>query len=216
MTRYVALVDGKPGSYGLTVPDLPGCTSAAATTDEVSHRATEAVRLWAEDARLPMVRNYLSRARSRRCAPIPKWRRRLPRAPLWRSYRSSSMRAGRPRQTSRSTPACSQPSTRQPLRADLRARPSWRALRARRSKARADRIRELRPPAISHPGLSERCPSADWRSQVYTLSYTKQKGEPAKRGYSDLAWASGRRWARGLLRGGWEGHILHDGCLSQE
>ena len=22
------------------------------------------------------------------------------------------------------------------------------------------------------------------------------------------------RWARGLLRGGWEGHILHDGCLS--
>ena len=50
MTRYVALVDGKPGSYGLTVPDLPGCTSAAATTDEVLHRATEAVRLWAEDA----------------------------------------------------------------------------------------------------------------------------------------------------------------------
>jgi predicted RNase H-like HicB family nuclease len=50
MTRYVALVDGKPGSYGLTVPDLPGCTSAAATTDEVVRRATEAVRLWAEDA----------------------------------------------------------------------------------------------------------------------------------------------------------------------
>jgi predicted RNase H-like HicB family nuclease/predicted RNA binding protein YcfA (HicA-like mRNA interferase family) len=50
MTRYVALVDGKPGSYGVTVPDLPGCTSAAATTDEVLRRATEAVRLWAEDA----------------------------------------------------------------------------------------------------------------------------------------------------------------------
>jgi predicted RNase H-like HicB family nuclease len=47
MTRYVALVDGKPGSYGLTVPDLPGCTSAAAT---ILRRATEAVRLWAEDA----------------------------------------------------------------------------------------------------------------------------------------------------------------------
>jgi hypothetical protein len=29
MTRYLALVDGKPGSHGLTVPDLPGCTSAA-------------------------------------------------------------------------------------------------------------------------------------------------------------------------------------------
>lgn len=50
MTRYVALVDGKPGSYGLTVPDLPGCTSAAATIDEILRRATEAVRLWAEDA----------------------------------------------------------------------------------------------------------------------------------------------------------------------
>jgi predicted RNase H-like HicB family nuclease len=50
MTRYVALVDGKGGSYGVTVPDLPGCTSAAATTDEVLRRATDAVRLWAEDA----------------------------------------------------------------------------------------------------------------------------------------------------------------------
>ena len=67
---------------------------------------------------------HLSRARSRHCAPIPKWRRRLQRAPLSRSYRSSSMRAGRPRQTSRSTPACSQQSTRQPPSADLRARPS--------------------------------------------------------------------------------------------
>jgi predicted RNase H-like HicB family nuclease len=50
MTRYVALVDGKPGAYGVTVPDLPGCTSAAASTDEALPRATEAVRLWAEDA----------------------------------------------------------------------------------------------------------------------------------------------------------------------
>src|SRR5260370_41208047 len=50
MTRYVALVDGKPGSYGLTVPDLPGCTSAAATIDEILRRATEAVRLWPEAA----------------------------------------------------------------------------------------------------------------------------------------------------------------------
>jgi hypothetical protein len=33
MARYIALVDGRSGSYGLTVPDLPGCTSAAATID---------------------------------------------------------------------------------------------------------------------------------------------------------------------------------------
>jgi hypothetical protein len=118
-----------------------------ATGPVLSGTANQSVRPWntiafttSPDARSPMARNYLSRARSRHCAPIPKWRRRLQRAPLSRSYRSSSMRAGRPRQTSRSTPACSQQSTRQPLRADLRARPSWRALRARRSKARADRI----------------------------------------------------------------------------
>src|SRR5712691_1527332 len=42
MTRYVALVDGRPGAYGVTVPDLPGCTSAAGTTDAALRRATEA------------------------------------------------------------------------------------------------------------------------------------------------------------------------------
>src|SRR5271169_6174934 len=50
MTRYVALLDGKPGAYGVVVLDLPGCTTAAGTTDEALRRATEAVRLWAEDA----------------------------------------------------------------------------------------------------------------------------------------------------------------------
>jgi predicted RNase H-like HicB family nuclease len=45
MAHYVALVDGRSGSYGLTVPDLPGCTSAAATIDTVLRKATEAVRL---------------------------------------------------------------------------------------------------------------------------------------------------------------------------
>lgn len=50
MARYVALVDGKPGSYGVIFPDLPGCTSGAATTDAALRNAVEAVRLWAEDA----------------------------------------------------------------------------------------------------------------------------------------------------------------------
>lgn len=50
MTRYVALVDGEAGAYGVIVPDLPGCTSGGATTDEALHHAIEAVRLWAEDA----------------------------------------------------------------------------------------------------------------------------------------------------------------------
>jgi predicted RNase H-like HicB family nuclease len=50
MARYVVLVDGKPGAYGIVVPDLPGCTSGAATMDDALTHAAEAIRLWAEDA----------------------------------------------------------------------------------------------------------------------------------------------------------------------
>jgi predicted RNase H-like HicB family nuclease len=50
MARYVVLIDGKPGAYGIVVPELPGCTSGAATTDEALKNASEAIRLWAEVA----------------------------------------------------------------------------------------------------------------------------------------------------------------------
>jgi predicted RNase H-like HicB family nuclease len=51
MARYVAVVDGKPGAFGVVVPDLPGCTSGGETVDEALHNAVEAVTLWVEDAR---------------------------------------------------------------------------------------------------------------------------------------------------------------------
>jgi predicted RNase H-like HicB family nuclease len=51
MARYVALVDGKPGAFGVVIPDLPGCTSGGATVDEALRNAVEAVTLWIEDAR---------------------------------------------------------------------------------------------------------------------------------------------------------------------
>ena len=51
MARYVAIVDGKPGAFGVVVPDLPGCTSAGATVDAALRSAVEAVALWVEDAR---------------------------------------------------------------------------------------------------------------------------------------------------------------------
>jgi predicted RNase H-like HicB family nuclease len=51
MTRYVALLDGVKGAYGIVVPDLPGCTAAGATTAEVLTNAIEAVRDWISDAR---------------------------------------------------------------------------------------------------------------------------------------------------------------------
>ena len=118
----------------------------------------------------------------------------------------------------------SQPSTRQPLRADLRARPSWRVLRARRSKARADRITTSRAPkwgSCGQPlflnrGFRTGARQRIWRSQVYTLSYTKQKGEPAKRGYA--IWhgqaEGGGRVVYYVAVG--RDTLLHDGCLSQE
>ena len=51
MSRYVALVDGKSGAYGVVVPDLPGCTSGGPTIDDALRNAIEAVTLWVEDAR---------------------------------------------------------------------------------------------------------------------------------------------------------------------
>jgi predicted RNase H-like HicB family nuclease len=63
--RYVALVDGKPGAYGVVVPDLPGCTSMGKTIEAAYRNAVEAVRLWVEDAvedgeKLPPARGLIA------------------------------------------------------------------------------------------------------------------------------------------------------------
>jgi predicted RNase H-like HicB family nuclease len=50
MARYVALVDGRPGAFGIVVPDLPGCTSGGATVGATLRNAAEAITLWIEDA----------------------------------------------------------------------------------------------------------------------------------------------------------------------
>jgi len=49
-TRYVVVVDGKPGAYGMYVPDIPGCTSMGDTIADLLANAQEALQLWAEDA----------------------------------------------------------------------------------------------------------------------------------------------------------------------
>jgi len=46
-TRYIALLDGKRGAYGVAFPDLPGCTAMGRTMDEVLRNAAEAVAEWA-------------------------------------------------------------------------------------------------------------------------------------------------------------------------
>ena len=48
MTRYVGLVDGEAGGYGIVFPDLPGCTSMGATVEEAIANGADAMRLWVE------------------------------------------------------------------------------------------------------------------------------------------------------------------------
>jgi predicted RNase H-like HicB family nuclease len=50
MSRYVVVIDGEPGAYGVWVPDMPGCTSMGATMEDALRNAQQALRLWAEDA----------------------------------------------------------------------------------------------------------------------------------------------------------------------
>ncbi|MBV9571416.1 MAG: type II toxin-antitoxin system HicB family antitoxin [Alphaproteobacteria bacterium] len=47
MARYVALIDGKAGAYGVVFPDLPGCTAMGKTMDDALAHAAEALRDWA-------------------------------------------------------------------------------------------------------------------------------------------------------------------------
>ncbi|MBP2310456.1 HicB family protein [Azospirillum melinis] len=46
--RYIALIDGEAGAYGVTIPDLPGCTAMGATVEEALAAAVDAMRDWAE------------------------------------------------------------------------------------------------------------------------------------------------------------------------
>jgi predicted RNase H-like HicB family nuclease len=47
--RYVALIDGKPGAFGVVFPDCSGCTAMGATVEEALANAVEALADWAED-----------------------------------------------------------------------------------------------------------------------------------------------------------------------
>ncbi len=49
MTRYLALVDGKPGAYGVRIPDFPGCFGGGATVESAVEDATRALREFSSD-----------------------------------------------------------------------------------------------------------------------------------------------------------------------
>jgi predicted RNase H-like HicB family nuclease len=44
--RYIALIDGGPGAYGVVFPDLPGCTAMADTVDQAMTAAADALGDW--------------------------------------------------------------------------------------------------------------------------------------------------------------------------
>ena len=44
--RYIALVDGNAGAYGVVVLDLPSCTSAGCPTTDEATRDTNGTWLW--------------------------------------------------------------------------------------------------------------------------------------------------------------------------
>jgi len=46
MPRYMALIDGKTGEYGVVFPDLPGCTAMGKTVEQAIANAAEALSDW--------------------------------------------------------------------------------------------------------------------------------------------------------------------------
>jgi predicted RNase H-like HicB family nuclease len=49
MARYVALIDGEAGAYGISFPDAPGCTAMADTQEDLLSAAADALAEWVAD-----------------------------------------------------------------------------------------------------------------------------------------------------------------------
>lgn len=49
-TRFVAVVDGEPGAYGVWVPDMPGANAMGDTVEEALKNTQSVMLAWVEDA----------------------------------------------------------------------------------------------------------------------------------------------------------------------
>jgi predicted RNase H-like HicB family nuclease len=49
--RYAIVIEKSPRNYAAYVPDLPGCVATGASTEEVVHEISEAIRLHIESLR---------------------------------------------------------------------------------------------------------------------------------------------------------------------
>ncbi len=52
MARYFAILDGKPGAFGVSFPDLPGCVAMGKDENEAYANALDALSEWVRDARM--------------------------------------------------------------------------------------------------------------------------------------------------------------------
>lgn len=60
-TRYFALLDGRPGAFGIAFPDAPGCTAMGKTEDEAIRNGIASLADWLGHSD----RNGLERPRAR-------------------------------------------------------------------------------------------------------------------------------------------------------
>ena len=52
MARYFAILDGKPGAFGVSFPDLTGCVAMGKDENEAYANALDALAEWVRDARM--------------------------------------------------------------------------------------------------------------------------------------------------------------------
>ena len=46
MTKYIALLDGEPGTYGISIPDCPGCVAMGDSEQNAVENARAALSRW--------------------------------------------------------------------------------------------------------------------------------------------------------------------------
>lgn len=51
MAAVVALIDGKPGAYGISFPDFPGCVAGGVSIDDALRRGRESLSFHVESMR---------------------------------------------------------------------------------------------------------------------------------------------------------------------
>ena len=70
--RYIAVIDGEAGAFGVVVPDCPGCVAMGDTLEHALDNATEALGAWVEavEGQGDQIRQPRSPSAIRALAPV--------------------------------------------------------------------------------------------------------------------------------------------------